>query len=342
MTMTGESAGQHPGALPRRWWALVALTLSILVIGLDTYVLATALPTLSSKLGATTNQLQWISAAYTLAWSGLLLPAGKLGDRIGRNRVLLVGLVVFGIGSLIASRVNTANELIAMRAVMGAGAAMIMTLALSLVPILFPEEEDRKRAVTVTTIGTMLGMPLGPLLGGWILNNFSWGWVFLINVPVVILSIIGVSLLVPPSKEASSGPLDWLGAVLVLLGVVGVAYGVIEEPVYGWSNDGVIIGLAGGLVMLVLFVLWQRRARSPLVDLRLFLNRRFTWGSIAFAMVSFGMMGALFVLTPFLQLVQGADAQGTGLRLLPLVAAMLTKLMLITGLGRRFLIPRPA
>ncbi|MFI9274312.1 MFS transporter [Kitasatospora sp. NPDC052896] len=309
--------------LGKRWWALVALTLSILVIGLDTYVLATALPTLSAKLGATTSQLQWISAAYTLAWSGLLLPAGKLGDRLGRRKLLITGLGVFGVASVIASQVKTANELIATRALMGAGAAMIMTLALALVPVIFPEEE-RNRAITVTTIGTMLGMPLGPLLGGWMLTHFAWGWVFLINGPVIVLSLIGVFLWVPESKDPTTPKLDWLGALMVVIGVSGMTYGIIEQPIDGWSSAKVLVGLVGGLLFMVAFVLWQRRAASPLVDLRLFLNRHFTWGSITFGMVSFAMMGGLFVLTPYLQLVQGASPQSTGVRLLPLIGAMLT------------------
>ncbi|MFD8705612.1 MFS transporter [Kitasatospora sp. NPDC059648] len=326
MAITGSATSRSGANDVRgtlRWWALGALTLSILVIGLDTYVLATALPTLSDELGASNSQLQWISASYTLAWSGLLLPAGKLGDRIGRRKVLVTGLVVFGIASVIASQVTSATALIATRALMGAGAAMIMTLALALVPVIFPDEEERKRAITVTTIGTMLGMPLGPLLGGWMLSHFAWGWVFLINGPVVLLSLLGVALWVPESRDPAAPTLDWPGAVMVTIGVTGMAYGIIEQPLEGWSDSKVLLGLIGGLVFLILFVLWQRRAPSPLIDLKLFLNRHFTWGSITFGMVSFAMMGGLFVLTPYMQLVQGASAESTGVRLLPLIGAML-------------------
>jgi MFS transporter, DHA2 family, multidrug resistance protein len=306
-----------------RWWALAALTLSILAVGLDTYVLVTALPTLSSKLGASTSQLQWITAAYTLAWVGLLLPAGKLGDRIGRRKILLAGLTIFGVSSVVASRVNSPAELIGMRAVMGIGAAMILPMALAILPALFPESGERQRAVAVTTVGTMLGLPLGPLLGGWLLTHFAWGSIFLINGPVVVLSLLGVWFLVPESKDPTAPRLDWPGAVLAAAGVTGVVYGVIEQPSHGWTDLGVLAGLIGGAVILAGFVLRQRRADSPLVDLRLFLNPRFTWATIAFAVVSFAMSGVLFVLTPYLQVVQGSDAQGTGLRLLPMIGAML-------------------
>ncbi|MDL4817414.1 MFS transporter [Actinomadura opuntiae] len=321
--------------LRTRWWAVGALTLSILVIGLDTYVLATALPTLSAKLDASTSQLQWITAAYTLAWSGLLLPAGKLGDRIGRRAVLVAGLAVFGAASVVAGLADDADQLIATRAFMGAGAAMIMTLALALIPVLFPDEEERKRAVTVTTVGTMLGMPLGPLLGGWILAHFAWGWVFLINVPVVVLSLAGVLLWVPESRDPSAPSLDWPGALAAVAGVTGLAYGIIQQPVHGWGDPTVRAGLAGGTLFLALFLLRQRTAATPLVDLRLFRNRGFTWGTIAFAMISFAMMGALFVLTVYLQIVQGNDAEGTGLRLLPMIGAMLAAAALGEQLAAR-------
>jgi len=167
-----------------RWWALAAIALSFLVVGLDSYIVVTALPTFSLRLGASESQLQWVTAAYTLAWAGLLLPIGKLGDKLGRRRLLTAGLAVFGIASVVASQVSTAGELIALRAVMGAGAAVIMPMGLAIIPVLFPGQADRRRAVTVTTVGALVAMPLGPLLGGWILTHFAWGWIFLINAPI--------------------------------------------------------------------------------------------------------------------------------------------------------------
>src|SRR5256712_7297463 len=179
-----------------RWWALAALVVSGLVIGLDSTILITALPTLSSKLGATTSDLQWIAAAYTLTLGGLLLPGGVLGDRYGRKRLLLVGLAIFGISSLIASQATTAAELIPMRALMGVGAALILPLSLSILPSLFTPEE-RPRAVSAGAAGAFLGLPLGPLVAGWLLTHYAWRSVFLINAPVVVVALLGVWLLVP-------------------------------------------------------------------------------------------------------------------------------------------------
>jgi DHA2 family multidrug resistance protein-like MFS transporter len=315
------------GPSPARWWALAALSLSLLVVGLDTYVLNTALPTLSVKLGASTSQLQWITDAYTLAMAGVLLPAGQLGDRLGRRALLLGGLALFGVASVITSQVHTVGELIAMRAVMGVGAAVIMPLSISVLPTLFPGDAERRRAVAVTAICTMLGMPAGPLLAGWMLTHFAWGSVFLINGPIAALSLVGVALLVPESK-GETGRLDWAGALLAAAGLAAVVYGIIEQPDRGWAPP-VLTALAGGAALLAAFTARQLRVAAPLVDLRLFASRGFTWGSVAFAVVSFAMTGVLFVLTPYLQVVQGADAQATGLRLLPMIGAMLVSAAVI-------------
>lgn len=305
-----------------RWWALAALTVAVLAVGLDSFILYTALPTLSEVLHASTTQLQWIQTAYTLAWAGLLLPIGKLGDKIGRRRTLLVGLLVFGVSSVVASRVTSADSLIVMRAVMGAGAAVIMPMAMALLPSLFPQSADRRKAVGAVTVGAVLGLPLGPLVAGWLLTSFSWGSIFLINGPVVAISLIAVAVLVPESKDPNASRLDWLGAVLQAVGVMAVVYGIIEQPTYGWTGR-TLACVIGGMAVLAVFLLWQKRASAPLVDLRIFANRTFTWGTVAFAVISFAQAGILFVVSPFLQLIQGNDAQGTGLRLLPMIVALL-------------------
>ncbi len=186
-----------------RWWALAALVVSGLVIGLDSTVLITALPTLSSKLGATTSDLQWIAAAYTLTLGGLLLPGGVLGDRYGRKRWLLVGLAIFGVSSVIASQATTATALIAMRALMGVGAALILPLSLSILPSMFTADE-RPRAIGAAAAGTFLGLPLGPLVAGWLLTHYAWGSVFLINAPVVVIALVGIWFLVPEGNRHPS------------------------------------------------------------------------------------------------------------------------------------------
>ncbi len=304
-----------------RWWALAALVVSGLVIALDTTVLVTALPTLSSKLGATTTELQWISAAYTLALGGLLLVGGVLGDRYGRRRLLLVGLLIFGVSSVVASQMTTATGLIWMRAVMGAGAALILPLSLSILPSMFSQEE-RPRAVAAAAAGAFLGLPLGPLVAGWLLTHYSWGTVFLINAPVVVVALLGVWFLVPESKDPKLQPFDWIGAILAVVGVTALVYGVIEEPGNGWTDPRVLSTILGGAIILAAFVVWDLRVRSPFVDMRLFLNARFTWATMAFVVAGFALFGVMFILTPYLQIVLGNDAQATGIKLLPMIAAL--------------------
>ena len=305
-----------------RWWALAAIVVSGLVVGLDSTVLITALPTLSSKLGASTSDLQWIAAAYTLTLGGLLLPAGVLGDRYGRKRMLLVGLVLFGISSVIASQATTAVELIAMRAVMGIGAAFIVPLSLSILPSMFTPEE-RPRAISATAAGAFLGLPLGPLLAGFLLTHYAWGSVFLINAPVVVLALLGVWFLVPEGKDPNPRSFDWVGGLLAVAGVTALVYGVIEQPIHGWTVPRVLVGIIAGAVILSAFVVWDLRHPSPFVDLSNFRSRGFTWATMAFVVTGFGLFGVMFILTPFLQIVLGNDAQATGVKLLPLIGGVI-------------------
>ena len=313
-----------------RWWALAAIVVSGLVVGLDATVLFTALPTLSTKLGATTSDLQWISAAYTLALGGFLLIGGVLGDHYGRRRMLLVGLLLFGVASVVASQMTTAVGLIGMRAVMGIGAAFIIPLGLSILPSMFSEEE-RSRAVAATAAGAFLGLPLGPLVAGFLLTHYAWGTIFLINAPVVVIALVGIWFLVPESKDPNPQRIDWVGAFLSAAGVTAVVYAVIEEPAVGWTNARVLAGLVGGVILLLAFVAWDLRVPEPFVDMRLFRNLRFTWATIAFMVTGFALFGVMFILTPYLQIVQGSDAQATGLKLLPLIGAVIVG----AGLGNR-------
>ena len=305
-----------------RWWALAALVVSGLVIGLDSTVLITALPTLSSKLGATTSDLQWIAAAYTLTLGGLLLPGGVLGDRYGRKRWLLVGLAIFGVSSVIASQATTATALIAMRALMGVGAALILPLSLSILPSMFTAEE-RPRAIGAAAAGTFLGLPLGPLVAGWLLTHYAWGSVFLINAPVVVIALVGIWFLVPEGKDPHPRAFDWVGGLLAVVGVTALVYGVIEQPIHGWTDARVLAGIIGGAVVLMAFVVWDLRQASPFVDLRNFRNRGFTWATMAFVVTGFGLFGVMFILTPYIQIVLGNDAQATGIKLLPLIGGVI-------------------
>jgi MFS transporter, DHA2 family, multidrug resistance protein len=322
------------GRMRGRWVGLGALSLGGLVLGLDMTILITALPTLSTRLGATTDQLQWMSAAYTLSLAGFMLPAGVLGDRLGRRKLLLIALVLFGLSSVVASQMTTANGLIAMRAVMGVSGAVILPLMQAMLPVMFREDE-RQRALGFAGAGAFLGLPLGPLVAGFLLTHYDWGSIFLINAPVVVLAVLGTWFFVPESKDPNPRRLDWVGALLEVIGVSAVVYAIIEQPVHGWGAAQVLVPVIGGGVLVVAFVIWEVRAHMPLVDLGLFRSARFAWATVAFVIVGFAMTGVLFIISPFLQVVLGYDAQNTGLRLLPLVIAMMAGALGSDWLNRR-------
>src|ERR1700682_4907322 len=257
--------------LPGRWFGLAALTVSGLVLGLDITILITALPTLSAKLSATTDQLQWMAAAYTLSHASFMLPAGVLGDRFGRKRLLVIGLITFGISSVVASQMTSANGLILMRVIMGASGAIVLPLVTSILPSMFAEDQ-RQVAIGLSGAGAFIGLPLGPLVAGWLLTHYDWGSIFLINAPVVVIAVIGAWLFVPESKDPDPKRLDWIGALLEMAGVTGIVYAIIEEPVRGWTDFQVAGPLVVGAALIVAFVIWQFRTRVPLVDLNLFRN----------------------------------------------------------------------
>src|SRR6202790_4881388 len=263
--MATNRSEMEAGRLRGRWFGLAALTASALVLGLDITILITALPTLSAKLSATTDQLQWMSAAYTLSLAGFMLPAGVLGDRFGRKRLLLIGLVTFGVSSVVASQMTSANGLILMRVVMGASGAIVLPLVTSMLPSMFAEDE-RQRAIGISGAGAFIGLPLGPLIAGWLLTHYEWGSIFLINAPVVVIAVVGAWFFIPESKDPNPKRLDWIGALLEMLGVTGIVYGIIEEPVRGWADLQVVRPLLGGAVLIAAFVIWQFRTRVPLVD----------------------------------------------------------------------------
>jgi MFS transporter, DHA2 family, multidrug resistance protein len=306
----------------RRWWALGSLALAVLAVGLDGTILSVALPTLGRELGASTGQLQWFVAAYTLVFAAALVPGGMLGDRYGRKKMLLVSLVVFGAASIACALASSAAAFIVARALLGLGGALMLPTVLGLLPVLF-DEKERARAIGAITAAVMLGYPIGPLLGGWMLTKFDWGWVFLINLPVVALALVAVTVLLPESRSGTRQRIDLVGVALSSGGLALLTYGVISAGDRGWSNSAALAEMVGGTLALAAFVLWERRVAAPLVDLRLFRARAFTWGATLSSLLSFAMFGLLFAAPLYFQVVRGADAQGSGIRLLPLIAGLL-------------------
>ena len=315
------------------WIALFALALATLVVGLDATVLNVALPTISGDLNATTSQLQWIVNAYVLALAATILPAGVLADRYGRKRVLMAGLVIFFVGSLAGALTSDANTLIAMRAVMGVGAAVITPIVMALVPLMF-DDNDRPKAVGSIAAASSIGLPLGLIVGGYLLNNFAWHSIFWINVPIVIIAFTAVAFLVQESKAGTAPRLDYFGAVTAIAGVVSLVYGFSEAPSNGWGSGETFAYIGIGIVLLAVFTVWQRRTSDPLIPLGLFSNRAFVGGTISVALMMAVLYGLLFTLPQYLQEVRGNDALGTGIRLIPMMAG----LMAASIWGRKLLV----
>jgi len=323
----------------RRWWALAALALSVLVVGLDLFVLSLALPTLAVDLHASTGDLQWFVDAYSLVLAAALLPAGLLGDRIGRKKLLIGALVTFGLASLACAYSSSTGELIAARAVLGLAAAVIFPMSLAVVPVMFSPAE-RQRAVAIVGGATFIGYPLGPILGGWLLDNYWWGSVFLINVPIVALALLAVVYLMPESRGAAKFRIDGVGALVSSVGLVAVTYGVIRAGQDGWSDAQAVVGMVAGAIMLASFVIWERhvsrRGGQPLVDLSLFRSAGFTWGTTLSTMISFALFGLTFAMPQFFLDVKGLNSLASGIRLLPLIGGLAVGL----GIGQRLQSPR--
>ena len=322
----------------RKWWALVAIAASVLVVGLDLTVLTLALPTIATDLHASTSDLQWFSAAYSLVLAAAMLPAGMLGDRLGRKKVLLVALVLFGASSAACAYAGSTGELIAARALLGIGAAAIFPLSLSVIPVLFAPEE-RQKAIAVMASATFISFPIGPIVGGYLLDHFWWGSVFLINVPVVVLALIAVAVLLPESRSEQRLRLDAGGVLLSSAGLAGLTYGFIEAGQKGWTDTAALTTIAAGVVVLAVFVAWERwltrRAGSvrPLIELGLFRSASFTWGTTLATLASFAMFGIFFAMPQYFQEVQGANAMGSGLRQLPLIGGLVVGMISSTRMA---------
>ncbi len=303
-------------AYPRRWWALVVLSLSLVVIGMDNTILNVALPTLVRDLDATASQLQWIVDSYVLVFAGLLLTMGAVGDRFGRKLALDAGLVIFVVSSVASAFAGSAEMLIATRALMGIGGALIMPSTLSIITATFPPHE-RGRAIAAWAAMAGLGIIAGPVIGGWLLEHFWWGSVFLVNVPIVGTALLAGFVLVPESKDPHVTPLDPIGALLSITGLTALVYGIIEAPENGWT-DGVTLSAFGlAAVLLVIFVAWEFKSAHPMLRMSFFSNPRFSAASVAITLIFFALFGSIFVLTQHLQFVLGYSALEAGLRITP-------------------------
>ncbi|MGW0582375.1 MFS transporter [Streptomyces sp. NPDC002920] len=321
-----------PQGHPRRWLILAVICLAQLTVLLDNTILNVAIPSLTRELGAGTSDIQWMINAYSLVQSGLLLTAGSAADRYGRKKMLVTGLALFGIGSLVAALADTTAQLVAARAGMGVGGALLLTTTLAVVMQIFTSEEQPK-AIGVWAAVSALGFATGPLIGGFMLDHFWWGAVFLINLPVAALGLVAVIALVPESKSPQGDRPDLLGAVLSTIGMASLVFAIISGPAHGWTSARVSVSGTVAVVVLALFAYWESRIPYPMLDLAFFRDRRFTGAVGGAVLITFGMGGSLFLLTQHLQFVLGYGPLEAGLRTAPL--ALTVVLLNFTGVAAK-------
>ena len=323
----------------RRWWALAAVSLSVLAVGLDGTVLTVALPTLAGKLHASESDLQWFTSAYLRGLAAAMRPAGMLGDRYGRKKVLVVSLVLFALGSALCATATSSAEFLAARALLGFAGAGVIVMAVTALTVLF-DERERPRAVGIWAAMNFLALPIGPILGGWLLTHYWWGWIFLMNVPVVLIALIAVTTLVPESRASQRPAFDLPGVGLSVAGLTLLTYGFIRAGQDGWGTLLALLSIGVGVALLLAFLAWEQRLTrradgEPLVDLALFRSASFTWGVILAAIGVLAMLGVMFTMPQYFQGVAGTSAMGSGLRLLPLIGGLIVGALPADQLVRR-------
>ena len=320
----------------RRWVILGVLCLSLFVIVMDNTIVNVALPSLVRELGATTSQLQWIVDSYTLVFAGLLLSFGALGDRFGRKGALTSGMLIFGLASLAAALSNSAGGLIAARAVMGVGAALIMPATLSILTNVFTVAKERAVAIALWSAIAGAAVALGPVTGGFLLDHFSWGSVFMVNVPIVIAAVVAGWLIVPTSRDPAAPRVDVVGALLSIVGLIGLVYTIIEAPRHGWTSLETVGGFAVSLAVLATFIAFELRHEDPMLDVRFFQNPRFTAASVSVTLVSFALFGFIFMSTQYLQFVMGYSPLSAGVHTIPFALAVMVMAPRSAKLVERF------
>ncbi|MCP5024662.1 MAG: DHA2 family efflux MFS transporter permease subunit [Actinomycetia bacterium] len=313
---------EHDPIHRRRWAILAVLCLSVFVTVLDGTIVNVALPSLAVDLGASTRQLQWIVDAYLLVFTGLLLAAGGLGDRFGRKRALITGLVLFGLTSAYAGSADSAGALIGGRALMGIGAALIFPATLAVLTNVFTEAKERAAAIGIWSAVSGMAVAAGPITGGWLLENYWWGSVLFVNIPVVIVTLIAAFLLVPESREKHAPRLDFAGIGLSIASITALVFTIIEAPEWGWASASTAAGFGLTVLLLGTFVTWELRAAHPMLPVRIFRNLRFSAASVAVTSAFFALFGFIFLVTQYFQLVRAYSPLEAGIRTLPVAVSI--------------------
>ncbi|MDQ4090371.1 MAG: MFS transporter [Actinomycetota bacterium] len=312
---------EDPVIFRRRWFLLGVMCLSLVMVVMSVAGLNVAIPSLQTDLESTAAELQWIIDAYALVFAAFLLPAGALGDRFGRKRALLFGLVVFALGSIVGGLGTEAPQIIAGRVINGIGAAFVMPATLSLLTTIFPPHE-RSKAIAMWAGFAGAGGALGPIVSGALLERFWWGSAFLVNVPIVLAVVVAVAVFSPTSKDPDATPLDPVGALLSLVGLAALVFGIIEGPERGWSDSTVIVAFVVAAIALASFLVWERRSPHPMLPLTFFRDRRMSVGSGVVTVAFFVMFGLFFGFTFYLQFVRSYSPLDAGLATLPLAVAL--------------------
>ncbi len=319
----------------RRWWTLGVLCLSLIIVQTGNSALNVAIPTLSKELHATTSQLQWAVASYSLVFAGLLFSAGAIGDRFGRKGALQLGLIGFLIGVLLASASTEMWGIIASRALMGACAAFIMPSTLSILVNVF-EAHERTKAIAIWAGVAGGAGTLGPIASGWMLGHFWYGSVFLVNVPLIFIALALGLVFVPRSRDPEEAALDLVGAFLSIVGISSLVYGLIEAPDRGWTGATPIVAFVVSAIALTLFVWWERRVDEPMLDMKYFRNPAFSTATGGMVLVFLSMFGVMFLITQYFQLILGFSPFSTALRFLPIAPVMMVVAPMTPRISARF------
>ena len=330
MTTTART---RPGAV------LAVMCLAVFTVNVDTTIVNVTLPTLVAELGATTRDLQWIVDSYLLVFAALVLAFGSLSDRYGRRAVLVLGLAVFGVGNTLAAFTDTPRELIAARAFTGIGAAAVFPTTLSILTQVFRERAARARAIGLWGASTGLAVAFGPITGGALLEQFWWGSTFLVKLPVALVASALVVLLVPDSRDPEAPRIDVPGLVLSALGLGVLVYTIIEAPGHGWGSSRTLLGFAAAAALFAAFVRHERRTTQPMLDLRLFADRRFTAAALSITVSFFALFGFIFLITQYFQFLRGYSPLETGVRILPVALCVaigsIAGTLLVVRLGNK-------
>lgn len=328
MTISGSTTAgrpEGPGSAAthaRRWWILVVLCLSVLLVAMDNTIVNVALPTLSRRFTASTSDLQWVVDSYTVCFAALLIIFGNFGDRWGRKRVLQIGLVLFALASFAAARSSSVGALVATRGAMGIAVALVYPSTLALLTAVFKSRQERAIAIGVWSGVSGLAIALGPVIGGLLLEHYWWGSIFMINIPVIAIALVAGAVLLPESKDPSPGRFDGIGAVLSVASVGLLVWTVIEAPARGWSDPVILAGFVASAGLVAAFIRWELHRAEPLLDMRLFKNPRFSAASAAISMAFFGLFGFIFMITMYFQLIRGYSTLKAGAATLPYAVVM--------------------